>query len=189
MNTKIRGVMTVVCAVVVMAAGAACSKRAPKPPVKATSGSAVLPAELMLSSPPEGVMEIPAAKGSVAKGATVAVRGRIGGSRRPFVAERAVFTIVDPAIPSCAEGEDDECPTPWDYCCEPRERLAEHSATVQVLGANGAPLQVSLDGVSGLVPLAEVLVVGGVAEGPAGALILNATGIYVVPATAPPSGG
>ena len=58
--------------------------------------------------------------------------GCIGGSKDPFVQGRAVFTIVDPTIINCkAMGDEEHCPTPWDYCCEPRENLKKNIATIE----------------------------------------------------------
>ncbi|NIL95714.1 MAG: hypothetical protein GTO53_00715, partial [Planctomycetales bacterium] len=46
----------------------------------------------------------------------VIVVGRIGGLANPWVEGRAAFSIVDPALKSCHDMGDDDCPTPWDYC-------------------------------------------------------------------------
>jgi hypothetical protein len=75
-----------------------------------------------------------------------------------------VFTIVDPALKSCSDLEGDGCKTPWDYCCEPPENLKAHTATVEVVGADGKPLQFNVKGASGLEPLATIAVTGKVIE-------------------------
>ncbi|MEX2219919.1 MAG: hypothetical protein WD749_14300 [Phycisphaerales bacterium] len=146
------------------------------------AGQAALPATLFLTSAPadaKTVEEVKAA--SVKPGDTVTVRGRIGGDVKPFVEDRAVFTIVGPGIPSCSDNKGDMCKTPWDYCCETKEDIAEHMATVQVVDASGkAALRVGFEGLNGLKGLSEVIVVGTVAEVSGPVLVVNATGIHRV---------
>ncbi len=92
----------------------------------------------------------------------------------------ATFIMMDPAIPSCADNEGDGCPTPWDYCCETPETIMSNSATVQIVGADGAALKTDLKK-AGLAPLDEVIVVGTVAEKNAeGVLVVKATGVFKV---------
>jgi hypothetical protein len=111
-------------------------------------------------------------------GDEVVLRGRIGGSVKPFAENRAIVTLVDASVKSCADTEGDACETPWDYCCEPD--VAKSSLTVQVVDAQGRPLPASLQGANGMKPLSEVVVKGKVRR-PAGsdAVIVDATGVYV----------
>ena len=75
---------------------------------------------------------------------------------------------------------DDNCPTPWDMCCEDKKTIAANSVTVQVVGADGRPLKAELKGVSGLKPLSEVTVKGKVQKSPDGkAVTVDATEMYV----------
>lgn len=145
--------------------------------------AAVIPAAVFLSAAPGSALDVQAAKGAAKAGDAVVIRGRIGGGDAPFVDGRAMLTIVDPAIKSCDQmGDEDHCPTPWDYCCEPRDHLVAASATVQIVGADGRPLKASLKGQHGLEPLAEVIVVGTVAvRDEAGTFVVNATGVWVQP--------
>jgi hypothetical protein len=139
-----------------------------------------VPADLFVTDAPEGATGVAAAKGSAKEGERVVLRGRIGGARAPFTAERAVFTVIDPGLPSCADNPEDTCDTPWDYCCEPKERILANAATVQVVDASGAPLKAGLQGAGGLEPLREVVVVGIVARrDDAGAFVVNAEKVYV----------
>jgi hypothetical protein len=122
-----------------------------------------------------------AAKAGAKAGQAITVVGRIGGSENPFVAGRAMFTIVDPALKSCADGGDpDHCTTPWDYCCEDRKALKSGMATIEIAGADGKPLAGSVKGVSGLDPLAIVAVTGTVTErNDAGMLVVRARKIEI----------
>lgn len=70
----------------------------------------------------------------------VIVVGRVGGSKDPFVPDRAAFTIVDTALKPCNEGSSMDCPWPWDYCCEPKEKLTRGTLLVKFVDANGKTL-------------------------------------------------
>jgi len=162
---------------------AACDKKpatstAPSPP--AQSVASALPAGFFLATEPEAVVAVKDAKPGAKVGDKVTLVGRIGGSKEPFVDGRAIFTLVDQRVLACGEGsEPDACKTPWDFCCEPRKELTASSATVRVVGSDGQPLKTALMNVGGLKPLARVAVVGIVAQAEGGALVVNASGLYV----------
>lgn len=142
--------------------------------------AATLPAGMMLEQAPEGALEVAAAKQSAKEGDEVVVRGRIGGGKHPFVNNRAVFQLADSSIRTCDEKGSDGCPTPWDYCCEPKDQVAAKSITVQVADDNGKPLALNLDMPDGLQPKDTVIVKGKVAKKPNDVtMIVNASGIYV----------
>ena len=158
-----------------------------KTPPRASGGadgaSAALPPALFLKSAPANAKDVgellPAAK----PGETVVIRGVIGGSEEPFVNHRAIMTIADRKLKSCADmGDKDHCKTPWDYCCEPRESLKVNLASVQVVGADGKVVKADLKGQGGLDPLRKVVIEGKVApESTKDALVINATGVFVEP--------
>ena len=77
--------------------------------------------------------------GALKKGDKVVLRGVIGGSKEPFVQNRAVFTLVGNGLKPCNANPEDTCATPWDYCCDPRSEVAAHSATIFVTDAKGNP--------------------------------------------------
>ncbi len=155
---------------------AGCGKE-PATPV----ATAALPAGLFLAAAPVDAMNLHEAKQSAVQGSTVVLHGRIGGAEEPFAKGRAVFTLVDTGVKSCADmGDEDHCPTPWDYCCEPRDNLRTNSATIQIVDADGRLIKSDIKGVRGLKPLADVTVVGTVAQVDAsGVFIINATGMFV----------
>ncbi len=130
---------------------------------KGSTGAGALPAGLLVDGPPPEAREVAEARRTAAEGDTLAVRGRIGGRKQPFVEGRAIFTLADLSIPTCADNPGDDCPTPWDYCCEPPEHLAAHVLTVQVVGKDGRPLTANLSA-AGLKPMAEVVVQGRVSQ-------------------------
>lgn len=160
----------------------ACEEKRPSG-AGAAAPPASLPADLFLASAPADPAGIKAAKAAGSPGGKVVLRGRIGGSKDPFVANRAIFTLVDDALPACSDNPDDACESPWDYCCEKREDIASNSATVQVVGADGAPVRAGLNGVGGLAPLARVIVIGTVSQkDDSGTFVVSATGLSVLPA-------
>ncbi|MEW6200239.1 MAG: hypothetical protein AB1601_16435 [Planctomycetota bacterium] len=157
-----------------------CERAAAPTAQGAAPAAGALPVDLWLATEPAEAVSVRAVKLDAAAGREVAVRGRIGGRKDPFVTGSAVFLLVDKALPTCNEKYEDGCPTPWDYCCEAREDVLASSATVQVVGGDGRPLKVGLQGQHGLVPGAEVVVKGQVAAAEKdGTLVLTARGVYV----------
>lgn len=149
-------------------------------PAKAASG---LPENLFVKALPAGAMVSPIEAKKTAKvGDTITITGRVGGSGEPFVADRAVFTIVGEALPACSDNPDDHCSEPWDYCCETKEEITAHSATIQVVDDKGRPVRTGLKGQNGIAELSEVTVTGKVVQADEKTLVINATGIYVNPA-------
>ncbi len=142
----------------------------------AAAPAGVFPAGLFAATAIEGAKPVVEAKASGKKGDRVVIVGRIGGSEDPFLAERAMFVVVDPSILLCGEEtKDDHCATPWDFCCEPPERLRKHSITVVVNGADGKPISHSLAGQGGLKPGGRVTIEGIVdGVGPDGAAVIVA---------------
>jgi len=133
----------------------------------------------LLDAEPENVRPVLEAKADAAEGDTVTVLGRIGGRVEPITPDSPVFTIVDLELKYCGEVTPQACPTPWDYCCDPAERVAAHSATVMLVGADGRPLDVNPIA-AGLSPLDEVVVTGTVDPRPnAQVLTIRATGVHV----------
>ncbi|QOJ17609.1 MAG: hypothetical protein HRU76_08440 [Phycisphaeraceae bacterium] len=144
------------------------------------AAAATLPDSLFLPAAPESAPGVADAKTGAAAGQPITLRGRIGGSRTPFVDGRAAFTIVGAGPAACSDTPGDECRTPWDYCCEPRESLAKHSATIRIVDAAGQPLKVNAKGARGLRELSEIIVVGTVAQSEGDLLVVDATGIFIV---------
>lgn len=135
----------------------------------------------MLAEEPQDAAPVGRIKAEGQVGEEVVVRGRIGGRVDPIARDLAIFLIADTSLLTCADLPDDHCPTPWDYCCEPRPSLMARTATVQIVTADGAPLEVNLRE-AGLSPMSEVVVRGRVGERPTPEiLVINASGIWVKP--------
>jgi hypothetical protein len=146
----------------------------------AACSAAELPAGLFVATAPADAVEVIAARAKPTPGAAITVRGVVGGRTKPIAEGHALFTIMDSSL-MCATA----CGTGWSGCSSPPETLRGAVATVQVAGADGKPLAATLAGTSGLTGGATVVVRGTVAQGSGDkALIIAATAIHVVPATA-----
>jgi hypothetical protein len=181
MNQEARDVMmrlAMCVAVAGLVAVGACEQKSAKAPTP-VANAAAFPSSLFLASAPAETKDVKDVKPTLKAGDKVALAGRVGGVKEPFVAGRAMFNLVDKRVPACSDNPEDTCKTPWDYCCESSEDLMASSATVEVLGADGQTIKSGLEGVHGLKPLSRVVVVGTVATAEKGNLIVKAEGIWV----------
>src|SRR5689334_20327757 len=80
---------------------------------------------IMIAGAPDDATAVAAARKDAKAGDNIKLLGRV----KDFVNGQAVFTIVDPAIPACNDNPGDTCETPWDYCCEPKDKMAANMAT------------------------------------------------------------
>ena len=109
------------------------------------------------------------------------VEGFIGGRKRPFTKNSAVFILGDNSLETCDEIAGDNCPTPWDVCCEDKKRVAESTMSVQLLDTNGSLIFGTLEGLAGLKAGARIKVRGSLDEkSSTRSLIINAKNIQVV---------
>lgn len=138
-----------------------------------------IPFGFVLDKSPDNVKNVTDAKDTAKPGDEIAVRGRVGGSARPFVDRRAVFTLVGRGPHACSDHDDDHCKTPWDFCCTPRDELRAHSATIQIVDEKGAPIRTDIKGRRGIKELSDLTIVGTVVSTDGGSLIIKASGIYL----------
>lgn len=175
--------------IVAIALVAGCGKTSDKGGQAATSKSGQsttapsvatpLPDDFFLASAPAEASSLLEAKTWASVGDVVTFEARIGGRVEPFTEGAAVFLVADVAIPTCTELHGDGCPSPWDYCCEPKENLMKNMATVQVVDDNGAPLKLNLKGTGGLEPMARIVVVGKVRQVEDAVFVVDSSQIYV----------
>ncbi|MFK7760490.1 MAG: hypothetical protein AB8C13_11175 [Phycisphaerales bacterium] len=132
----------------------------------------------VLTSAPQGAISITQAKATAKEGDQVIIQGRIGGRKSPISADSPVFTIVDMELPYCGQHNDDNCSSPWDYCCETPDTITANAATVQIVV--GDPSTSTVDPVAeGFEPLDEVILVGTIGPRPDDqVLVIQATSIY-----------
>ncbi len=139
-----------------------------------------IPESLFVTELPDEAQPLIDVKTSAQAGDRVTFEARIGGRMDPFVDGRAMFFVTDASIKSCDQLHGDACKTPWDYCCEPKDNLLKHMATVQVVDGDGRPVKANLKDSHGLAPLRTVYVTGTVQNvDETGNLVVNAEEIHV----------
>lgn len=139
--------------------------------------TAGLPDSYWLTSDPADAEDVSSARTDLVDGASVTVRGVIGGTKRPFVEGLAAFNLVDPALEPCSE--DEGCRTPWDYCCVDSQTIADNSVTVEFRDGD-VVRSTSLQGVHGLENLAKVAVQGTAERDAQGNVTIVASGVRVL---------
>jgi hypothetical protein len=142
---------------------------AARPPVVAPPPAI---AALMLAAEPPNALGVAAAKqaGPVDR---VAVAGRIAKVESGF----AMMTLMDLAIPYCGEtNKEDDCKTPWDYCCESSDTRTKNALLVEVRDTAGKPIVTSSLGDLRL--LDQVTVTGRLQRDEHGNLVLLAAGWF-----------
>lgn len=148
--------------------------------ITADSTGSAATSNWQLASMPADPQGVKAIKDTAAEGDTVTVRGIIGGRKDALSTDSAFFVMVDPGLENICTSDDDHCATPWDYCCAMPDDIQANSATVQLVDADGNPLEFDLSG-QGISPLDEVVVVGTVAARPTPqVLTIRATGLHRV---------
>ncbi len=148
----------------------------PQPQPEADTG---IPSSLLLETEPEGVVGIAEVLQSSAVGDEVVVKGWIGGSGSPLVAERAVMTVVDASVYNKCRDEEC-CETPWDYCCATEEAKA-NMASIRVVAADGQLVAKGFEGFGGIDASRQVTIRGKISTLEAGVLVVDASGVWVAP--------
>ena len=124
------------------------------------SPKAIVPENLFSNNLPESAIPVIAAKEYNQPGKELFIKGVIGGRVVPFSANRASFILCDESIKTCDKIPGDDCPTPWDACCEDRKKLLQGSLSIQVLDKNNSLIHGNLNGVGGLNPGSKVKLLG-----------------------------
>jgi len=115
-------------------------------------------------------------------GREVVLAGEVMGAEHPFVDGRAMVILGDPTklTPCNRIPGDENCPTPWDNCCDDLEMVKASITTVQILDKDGAVLKAKFKGYKGIKELSFVTVKGTIAEGSnAQNLLINVTSFNV----------
>ncbi len=134
----------------------------------------------LLAQAPADAMSVTEIKADAKEGDTVVIRGRIGGRAEPMSADSPVFTIIDLALPYCGQHHPENCPRPWDYCCEPSDTITANAATIQIVGDESGNVAL-MPTAAGLKPLDEIIVIGTVGPRPSSdVLTVRATGVHRV---------
>lgn len=139
---------------------ASCQKSADHETVVVGGGGGPEASMYLLAAEPAGAKGVLDVKQAAKDDDDVVVVGRVGGSAVPLVKGRASFTIVDPSLRSCSDIEGDNCPTPWDYCCESPGRRARATVLIKFVDADGRTLEQDAGETFGIKPLQTVVVRG-----------------------------
>jgi hypothetical protein len=150
-------------------------------PTKSAPSAAELPPGFILTEAPSGAKSVSELKQTAKDGDEVVVRGQVGGKDKGvFTPGYASFYLADLKLKACNLKPDDDCKTPWDFCCEERSTILSNLISIEARDAGGKPLKTDLKGVDGI-DLLSVLIVRGkaVRQGSDENLTIVPTGIYV----------
>jgi len=148
-------------------------------PAQPTGSGAPAGGAYRLPAEPADVHEVIAAREQAVDGEPIVVVGRIGGSANPWVDEAAAFSIVDCSLLACSDREGDDCPVPWDYCCE--SDLPSATLLVQVVDDEGRMVPTDARELLAVKELQTVVVQGVARRDEANNLTVEATGVFVRP--------
>jgi hypothetical protein len=148
-----------------------------KSPVSASEADS---ARYLLKDEPAGAKAVRAARQECKDGETVVVVGRIGGDPKPWIEGRAGFWIVDASLKTCEENQEN-CPTPWDYCHMGKDDLRQNMATVKIVDDQGRTVPVDARRLLGVKEMQTVVVKGQASRDEQGNLTVLGTGLYVRP--------
>ncbi|MCA8969121.1 MAG: hypothetical protein KDC95_05035 [Planctomycetes bacterium] len=153
--------------------GAACSDKA-EPEVSTTDVK--VPESFWVNDAPAAAQDVTAVRAEAKDGAEVTVIGRI----QDYRDGQAQFFLADRALMPCNDRQNDSCPTPWDYCCEDRDKLEKGLLTVELREPSGKKLlKSSLRGFHGFEHLKEAVVRGKTHVDDAGNVVVVASALHV----------
>lgn len=144
-------------------------------------------AKYRLDAEPANAQNVIAIRADATDGEEVAVVGRIGGDVNPWIDGRAAFTIVDTSLLACSDIKGDNCPTPWDYCCE-TDKLKTGKLLVKFVDEEGNLIPSDAQELLGLGELDTVVIQGTMQKTEDGAAVLLANGLYLRGAGTVPTG-
>ena len=166
-------------ALFVAAAGCSSSSSTPETSAAPTPTTSIDGSAYLLDAEPQGAADIIQIREAAADSDDVVVVGRIGGSHNPWVEGSAAFSIVDRSLKACSDIEGDQCPAPWDYCCESADNLAASTALVKLVDENGQLVKTDARELLNVKELQTVVVRGKAKRDDAGNLTVLASEIYI----------
>ena len=155
-----------------------CSRQSPATSVELPLASTIDGSKYLLGEEAAGATDVIQVREAAEDGDEVVVVGRIGGSENPWIEGRAAFSIVDVSLKACSDIEGDNCPIPWDYCCE-TTLLPTSTALVKVVDEKGDLVKSDARELLKLKELQTVVVKGKAQRDDAGNLTVLASGVYV----------
>lgn len=136
---------------------------------------------ILLKEKPADAIKISDLRTKHKAGETVTFSGQIIGKKFIFIDDLAVMTMGDPTkMTPCNLRPGDECPFPWDVCCDDHEVVKANIVTVQILDESGNPIKAGIKGLSGIKEMSSLIVTGEIDKSSNDKnMIVNATGIFV----------
>lgn len=153
---------------------AGCNTSAPP----AASGPTAEGASYLLAAEPTAAKGVKDVRADAKDADEVTLIGRIGGDEKPWVEGQAAFLLVDTSLKPCNERPGDDCPIPWDYCCDADE-LPKSKVMVKVVDTSGKTVATDARKLLGLKELQTVVVRGKAKRDEIGNLTVLADGIFV----------
>jgi hypothetical protein len=155
-----------------------CSQEATVPVASERAMPIVDRSKFLLTVEPGAANDVIKVRENSSDGDDVVIVGRIGGSQNPWIEGRAAFSIVDGSLKACSDIEGDNCPTPWDYCCE-TSKLPTATALVKIVDERGDLVKADARDLLQVNELSTVVVQGKAKRDDAGNLTVLASTIYV----------
>lgn len=152
----------------------ACSKEEPAQPKVPKSA---LAENYWIAVEPAGAKSVAEVVKDAKNGDEVAVIGKVGGESQVFVADRALFKLVDLSLKDCSD-DGMGCPTPWDYCCADPDAMKAGTLAVEFRDGGGKVLATTAQGYHGLDHGKTAIVKGRVLKDDAGNVVVVAAGLY-----------
>ncbi len=146
-------------------------------PVSHSPGANLI-ADMILTERPEGAVPLREALEAEKYGREIIVSGKIG----EITPRYAAFRMYDSSLQDCNR-EEDPCRTPWDYCCEPLDRIEAGSVFVEFKNQQGKVIKADISNYQDIFHLAKVDVKGELRKDKTGNVMLSATGIHVTEKT------
>ena len=157
--------------------------QAPAPSATVSTVASKAGAQYLLAAEPQAAKSILQVREESKQGDEVVLVGRIGGDVNPWVEGRAVFSLVDLSARACSDIPGDNCPTPWDYCCE-TDKLVKGKTLIKLVGDDGKPVATDARELLGVKELDTLVVQGKAQRDDSGNLTILASKIFVRPAGA-----
>lgn len=154
-----------------------CGGGSGKPAGTAADAPPAAAAKYLLAAEPTGAKNVIEVRELAKHNDEVVVVGRIGGEVDPWVTGLSAFKIADLSCKPCNATPGDDCPTPWDYCCE--KNLATSVALVQIVDDQGKVVAEDAKKSLGFKELQTVVVQGTAERDDKQNLIVHAKKVFI----------
>jgi len=149
-----------------------------KPAADPTGAAAAPDKTYLLTAEPTGAKGVKQARAESKDAEEVTIVGRIGGDEKPWIEGQAAFLLVDTSLKPCNERPGDDCPIPWDYCCDANE-LPTSKAMVKIVDGSGKTVATDARKLLGVKELQTLVVHGKAKRDDAGNLTVLADKVFI----------